>query len=320
MVGRRTFIRGAAAALAATTSGISMRPGHAQSVPNSAGTAPPRLKAPANACDCHLHIYDPARFPTPGAKRPTPSNSTAEDYRLLQKRIGTTRAVIVQPRNYAVDNACTVDAVARLGANNTRAIAVLHPTVTDAELKKLDAGGVRGIRFTLGDPATAVVTVDMIEPLAKRIASLGWHIQFNVNGEQIVQMADLMRGLPTPLVFDHLGHPPLSAGIEHPSHAILRGFIDRGRTWVKLSGAYSNTKIGPPDYPEATKIAQAFVKAAPERLVWGSDWPHPSMPENNKPDDAVLFDLLSVWAPDAATRNRILVQNPEALYGFAKTA
>src|SRR5207247_503822 len=117
------------------------------------------------------------------------------------------------------------------------------------------------------DPATAVVKVDMIEPLAKRVADLGWHVQFNVEGAQIVELADLLRRLPTPLVFDHLANPPLPAGIEHPSHAIVRGLIDRGRTWVKLSGAYSNSKIGPPSYPEATKTARAFVSAAPERLL-----------------------------------------------------
>jgi predicted TIM-barrel fold metal-dependent hydrolase len=165
-----------------------------------------------------------------------------------------------------------------------------------------------------------VVQPDMIEPLAKRIAPLGWHIQFNMEADQVVELADILRRLPTQMVFDHLGNPTLPAGIDHPSHAIIRELVDKGRAWVKLSGAYSNTKIGPPDYPDATKIAQTFVKAAPERLVWGSDWPHPTMPENNKPDDALLFDLMTVWAPDEKTRNRILVNNPEALYGFPKTA
>jgi D-galactarolactone isomerase len=294
----------------------------AQLVPNSVGTAPPKLKAPANACDCHHHIYDPARFPmppNPNPRRPVPSNGATPDYRLLQKRIGTTLSVVVQPRHYAIDNAVTLDALAQFGGN-ARGIAVVHPTVTDAELKRFNDAGVRGIRFSLGDPASAVVKPDMIEPLAKRIAPLGWHIQFNVDGEQVVELADLLRRLPVPLVFDHLAHPPLPAGIGHPSHAIVLGLIDQGRAWVKLSGAYSNTKIGPPEYPDATRIAQAFVEAAPERLVWGSDWPHPGMPDNNKPDDAVLFDLLSVWAPDEATRTRILVQNPETLYGFPKTA
>ena len=153
MMDRRTLLTGAAALTAAGT--LHPNASHAQAVPNSVGTAQPKLKAPANACDCHHHIYDPGRFSYAlNAGRNSPSNGTAVDYRLLQKRIGTTRSVVVQPRNYAVDNAVTLDAIARLGPNNTRGVAVLHPTVTDAELKKLNDGGVRGIRFTLGDPAT----------------------------------------------------------------------------------------------------------------------------------------------------------------------
>jgi predicted TIM-barrel fold metal-dependent hydrolase len=159
----------------------------------------------------------------------------------------------------------------------------------------------------------------MVEPLAKRVADLGWHVQLNVDGEAIVAQADLLRRLPAQTVFDHLGRPPVAEGAAHPSHAILRGLLDRGRTWVKLSGAYSNSKVGPPDYPEPTKVAQAFVRAAPERLVWGSDWPHPTEQNRTLPDDALLFDLLAVWAPDETTRKRILVDNPETLYGFGRT-
>jgi D-galactarolactone isomerase len=224
----------------------------------------------------------------------------------------------VTPRNYATDNRVTVDALAQLGAN-ARGVAVVHPTITDAELKALDAGGIRGIRFSLTGGADAVVRWDMVEPLSKRVAVLGWHLQFNLDGSQITERAELLRRLPSQLVFDHMGHPTLPAGIEDRSFAVMRGLIDRGRTWIKLSGAYSNSKIGPPSYPEATAIAQAFVKAAPERMVWGSDWPHPG--EQSKPvlpDDALLFDLLAVWAADEATRRRILVENPESLYGFAK--
>ena len=315
-IGRRTFLKGAGVVALATT-GVHAREAGAQiQVPNSTGTALPKLKAPANATDCHMHIYDPARFPMPPSQRVAPTNAAVPEYRLLQRRLGTTRVVVVQPRNYATDNRVTVDAIARLGPN-ARGVAVLHPTASDAELKRLQEAGIRGIRFSLGDPATAVVAPDMIEPLAKRIADLGWHVQLNVEGEQIVALADVFRRLPTPMVFDHLANPTLPPGIEHASHAIVRGLIDRGRTWVKLSGAYSNSTIGAP-YPEATTIAQAFVRAAPERLVWGSDWPHPSV-LTNKPNDALLFDLLMEWAPDVATRNRILVQNPETLYGFPRT-
>jgi len=316
---RRAFIKKASMVAIAATAAMIGRQGRAQQVSNSTGTEAPKGAAPQNACDCHMHIYDAARFPMPPSARVPPSNAAVADYRTLQKRIGTTRVVVVQPRNYAIDNRVTVDAIAQLGPN-ARGVAVLHPTVTETELGKLHEAGIRGIRFTLGDPATAVVKVEMIEPLAKRIAGLGWHVQFNLEGEQVVELADLLRRLPTQLVFDHLGNPSLPAGLDHPSHAVVRGLVDKGRAWVKLSGAYSNSKIGPPSYPEATKVAQAFVKAAPERLVWGSDWPHPTMPNNNKPDDALLFDLLTEWAPDEATRNRILVRNPETLYGFPKPA
>jgi predicted TIM-barrel fold metal-dependent hydrolase len=316
-IGRRTFLTAAAAA--AVAGALDTTGGHAQqAVPNSTGTEPAKVKAPANAADCHMHIYDP-RFaesnPRPGQN---PKNATVSDYRLLQKRTGTTRVVVVTPRNYGTDNRVTVDALKQLGAS-ARGVAVVHPTVTDAELKSLNDGGIRGIRFSLGG-ANAVVAWDMVEPLSKRVNELGWHLQFNLDGDDITAHADLLRRLPSQMVFDHLGHPTLPAGIDHSSHAVLRGLLDKGRTWIKLSGAYSNSKIGPPDYPEATRTAQAFVKAAPERLVWGSDWPHPG--EQDKPplpNDALLFDLLAVWAPDEATRKRILVDNPENLYGFAKS-
>jgi len=319
MIARRAFVTGAStAAIAAAASGFPMSQGHAQQVPNSSGTVAPKLKAPANAADCHMHTYDAARFPMPPSPRVAPTNAAAEDYRLFQKRIGTTRVVVVQPRNYATDNRVTLYALSQFGPN-ARGVAVVTPAITDAELKSFNAAGIRGIRFSLADANSRAVTPDMVEPLAKRVADLGWHVQFNVDGAMIDEMAPLLRRLPAPMVFDHLGHPPLPAGIEHSSHKIVRELIDKGRTWVKLSGAYSNSKIGPPSYPEATAIAQAFVKAAPERLVWGSDWPHPGV-RDVKPDDALLFDLLAEWAPNEAVRNRILVQNPETLYGFGKPA
>jgi D-galactarolactone isomerase len=282
-----------------------------QAVPHSSGTAPPKLKAPANSADCHIHIYDP-RF-EPRVERFV--DATVADYRLLQKRIGFSRVVIVTPRNFGVDNSVTLDAIRELGIANARGVGVLRPDVTDAELKRLDREGIRGLRFTVGNPKTAVVSVDMIEPLAKRIADLGWHVQLNMESDQIAENASLLGRLPTQVVFDHLGKLGL-AGLDHPAFGVIRGLLDRGRAWVKISGAYMNTHVGPPTYSDATKAAQAFVQAAPERLVWGSDWPHPT-PEV-PPDDAVLFDLLTEWAPDDATRNRILVTNPEKLYGFGR--
>lgn len=132
--------------------------------------------------------------------------------------------------------------------------------------------------------------------------------------DKIVEHAGMLRRLPTQVVFDHLGHTTIEEGVRHPSHAMILGMLDSGRAWVKVSGAYMNTHVGPPTYADATRLAQALVSAAPERCVWGSDWPHPS--PKTHPDDALLFDLLSEWAPDAALRSRILVHNPQVLYGF----
>jgi D-galactarolactone isomerase len=136
----------------------------------------------------------------------------------------------------------------------------------------------------------------------------------------IAATEDLWNRLPMPLVFDHMGHLPQPQGINHPAFTVLRRLIDKGRTWVKLSGAYIDTKVGPPAYADTTKVAQAFAKAAPERMVWGSDWPHPGLPFDNKPNDALLFDLLSEWVRNETDRHRILVENPEMLYGFKKGA
>jgi predicted TIM-barrel fold metal-dependent hydrolase len=158
----------------------------------------------------------------------------------------------------------------------------------------------------------------MLEPVAKRIAPMGWHVQFNMSAEMMLAVKDVLNRLPCQIVFDHLAHIPQPAAAGHPAFAVVADLLQKGKAWVKLSGAYQDTKVGPPTYADTIPLAQAYVKAAPERLVWGSDWPHPS--EQSKPalpDDAVLFDLLAQWVPDETVRNRILVDNPAKLYGFA---
>jgi predicted TIM-barrel fold metal-dependent hydrolase len=284
-----------------------------QGVPNSAGAAPPRLAAPPGACDCHMHIYDAVRFPPARPASRMQTNAGVAEYRRLQARIGTTRTVVVNPAPSVTDNRVTLDAIAQLGAQ-ARGVAVVHPDVTDAELKHLADGGIRGIRFSVFDPRTAAVSVEMIEPLARRVEPLGWHVQLHMRGDQIAAHADLLTRLPCPLVFDHMGRLPQPAGITHPAFTVIRGLLDRGRAWVKVSGAYMDTAVGPPGYADTSAVACAFIAAAPERMVWGSDWPHPT--EADKPDDAILLDLLGAWAPNEATHRRILVDNPAALYGF----
>ena len=313
VIARRGFLR-AMGVTVIVASGFKASTGQTQqAVPWSLGTEPPKLKAPPNACDCHMHIYD-SRFPVSPTAKIRPSDATVDDYRLFQKRIGTTRNVVVTPSTYGTDNSCTLDAMAKLGSS-ARGVAVVDTSVTDAELKRLNDLGVRGIRFNLVQ--SGATTIDMLAPLSKRVNDLGWHVQIHILGDAIVENADLLQRLPSPIVFDHLARIPQPAGVDHPAFAAVLKMLDHGRTWVKLSGAYMETRMGPPTYADVSKIARAYVKAAPERLVWASDWPHPTENADSKPDDAVLFDLLADWAPDEAIRNRILVDNPVALYGFS---
>lgn len=325
IIGRRTFMASAGAA-GIGAAGLWSVEGLTQetvTVPNSAGTELPKLKVPPGACDCHHHIYD-ARFPFSRTGARMVADSHVSDYRLLQRRLGLSRNIVVTPTPFpasVADNLVTLDALKAFGAN-ARGVAIVYPEITDAELKTLADGGVRGIRFSLAaagaSPSIPASTVDAIEALSKRVDTLGWHVQFNVDAAQIVAIEALLNRLPSQIVFDHMGHMPQPAGIEHPAYKIVRGLIDKGRTWVKLSVTYDSSKIGPPTYADVNKVGATYVTAAPERMLWGSNWPHPN--ETNKPDDARLLDLLGEWAPSDATRQRILVENPEVLYGFPKAA
>jgi predicted TIM-barrel fold metal-dependent hydrolase len=311
---RRLMKTSGAMALAAAAGAVRSDQAFAQQVPWSSGTESPKLKAPANACDCHMHIYD-AKYPADPKATLKPADALVADYKLLQKRIGTSRNVVVTPSTYGTDNRVTLDAIAQIGPT-ARGVAVVDATVTDAELKRLNGLGIRGIRFNLVQ--AGATTAEMIEPLSRRVNDLGWHIQIHMKGEQIAGIEDLLLRVPSPIVFDHLGRLAQPNALDNPGFKTISKLIDKGRTWVKLSGAYQDTKVGPPTYSDTVAVARAYIKAAPERMVWASDWPHPT--EKDKPDDAVLFGLLAEWAPDEAMRTRILVQNPATLYGFPASA
>jgi predicted TIM-barrel fold metal-dependent hydrolase len=286
----------------------------AQQVKWSAGSEAPRLKAPANATDCHHHVYD-AKYPVDPKATLRPADALVDDYRALQKRIGTTRNVLVQPSTYGIDNRCHLDALAAFGPT-ARMVAVVNDGVATEELKRMHARGVRGIRFNLA--TGGATTPEMMEPLSKRITDLGWHIQINAPAARIMEIMPILERIPSPIVFDHLAHIPQPEGVNHPLYAKVRALMDKGRTWMKLSGAYADTKVGPPTYADSSAVARAYAKAMPERCVWGSDWPHPTEQSKQVPDDAVLFDLLTDWVPDEKTRHRILVENPATLYDFPK--
>lgn len=304
---RRTVLAGLAAS-------VLPRLAAAQEVRWSSGSGKPRFVPPPGATDCHFHTYD-KNYPAMKGATLLPDDALPDDYRALQRRIGTTRGVIIQPSTYGTDNRLQIASRQALGPENFRVVAVVPEDISDADLRRLDEQGVRGVRFNLGFPGP--LTVDSLKPLAPRLADLGWHCQINMRPKQIEDHADLLASLPGRLVFDHLAQVPQPAGLESAPYKIIRGLLDRGKTWLKLSGPYVSSKQGAPDYADAGAVAAAYVKAAPERMIWGSDWPHPSE-KDRKPDDAHLLDLFAEWAGGEVVFNRILVDNPAELYGFPR--
>jgi predicted TIM-barrel fold metal-dependent hydrolase len=279
------------------------------------GTGRPRIPVPANATDCHHHIFD-HHYPTaPGAEQFP--DATIEDYRALQKRLGVTRHVIIQTSTYGTDNSLLLHALSAFGTE-ARGVAMVNTSVTDGELQRMADAGVRGIRLVL---VRQSATDDrMLVPLAQRMNALGWHIDLHISAAQIVRLADVLVSLPCPVVFDHLGRVPGPAGVQHSAFAIIGAILDNGRNWMKLSGIYQDSVVGPPTYSDASKLAAAYATGWPDRVIWGTDWPHPSTHRQSidEPDDALLLDALAEQVPDAAARRRILVDNPAALFGFPK--
>jgi D-galactarolactone isomerase len=277
-------------------------------VPNTA----PHLIAPANTCDCSIHVYDSGKPVAPTATSAGPAWATVEAYRAVQKRLGLTRTVVVQPTAYGTDNSATVEAVAALGREKTRGVAVIQPDISDKALLALAEAGICGVRFQML-PGGALPW-EALEPIAARVAPLGWHIQLQMDGRLLAEREGQLKRLPGALVIDHVGKFLEPVPAEHPGFQAILRLLDGGRTWFKLAGAYETSKAGPPLYPDVGALAKAAVVAAPERMIWASNWPHVSV--KNLPDDARLLDLLLDWAPDAKTRQKILVDNPQALYGF----
>ncbi|HEV2676263.1 MAG TPA: amidohydrolase family protein [Aliidongia sp.] len=274
--------------------------------------AAPRLIAPALTCDCHIHVYDPAKPVAPTAAGPGPAWADVDAYRTVQRRLGLTRAVVVQSTAYGTDNSCAVEAIAELGLADTRGVAVVGPDVSDGELQRLTDAGMRGARFQML-PGGALPW-KALEPVAARIADFGWHIQLQMDGRLLADREAMVKRLPCPVVIDHVGKFLEPVPVGHPGFQTLLRLLDGGRTWLKLAAAYEVSKAGAPLYPDVGALAKAAVTVAPERMIWASNWPHVSV--QDLPDDAMLLDLLLDWAPDEPVRHRILVENPQTLYGF----
>jgi predicted TIM-barrel fold metal-dependent hydrolase len=305
---RRTVI--AAGAGAALIAGLPLQ---AQEMPYSTGNGKPAFKAPPGTCDAHFHVYD-SRFPAAPNASLVPPDASLADYAKLRERLGFQRSVIVQPSTYGTDNSLLLQAMGELG-DAARGVAVVDTSVTDEELQRLDEAGIRGIRFNLG--RAGATTVEMIVPLADRVQSLGWHVQVHMKADDIAKNAALLRSLPVTVVIDHLGRLPMPGGMSHPAFAVVRDMLAEGRAYTKLSSIYQDSVVSAPGYPDIAEVARAYIGAAPDRVLWATDWPHPSPgPSGLKPDDARLMDLAAEWAGDDATRQKIFVDNAATLYGF----
>lgn len=283
--------------------------------PFSAGTAAARTPLPAGACDCHIHVYD-GRVPAAAGASLRPPDASVEDYRQVQARMGTQRAVLVTPSTYGADNRPMLVGLAQLGAQG-RGVAVIAGDEPTQALQTLHAQGVRGVRINL---SLGVLHHDSdIEKVAHRIAPLGWHLQLLMPLDQLAGLADRLHALPVQLVFDHFGRVTPGLGGQHPAHALLLELLRAGRAWLKLSGGYLVSPGGRSEDPQLQPLARSFIDAAPDRVIWGSDWPHAtaSAGRHPMPDDAAQIDALARWAGDAQQLQQILVDNPQNLYGFS---
>ena len=282
--------------------------------PFSAGTGRTSIDVPAGACDCHVHVYD-SRYPAVPGARLTPPDASVADYRQLQRRTGTERVVFVTPSTYGTDNGAMRAALAAFG-DRARGVAVIDERVGDAELQALHDSGVRGVRMNLSLGVTH--SLDQLEALARRVAPLGWHLQLLAPPDVLAALASRLVQLPVPVVFDHLARIAPSQAGTHPAHRWVLRMLDSGRAWVKLSGAYIVSEAGPPGYADVDALARSYLAAAPERVVWGSDWPHASATAGHQPmpDDARQIELLAAWTRTADVLRRVLVANPAVLYGF----
>jgi 2-pyrone-4,6-dicarboxylate lactonase len=273
---------------------------------------PRAFAVPADACDAHCHIFGPAaQFPYAPGRSYTPPDAGLADFQRLQERLGLTRAVFVQASCHGTDNRAMVDALRR-GDGRYAGIAMMDEAIGDEELHELHAVGVRGIRFNFVAHLGGAPDLGRFWRLVGRVAPLGWHVVLHFDAKDIPAYTRLLDNLPCPYVIDHMGRVDASLGLDQEPFEALLALQHDERCWVKVSGAERITVDGPPPYDDVVPFARALVDGAPDRVLWGTDWPHPNV--RHMPDDGDLVDLVAVIAPDEQTRHQLLVTNPARLY------
>jgi 2-pyrone-4,6-dicarboxylate lactonase len=273
----------------------------------------PRLALPPGACDAHVHVFGPqARFPFATRRSFTPCEAPKEALFALHALLGIERCVVVQSMVHGFDNSVSEDAIAARRGSYV-GIALVPVTVADAELRRLDAAGFRGARFHFMRHLGAATPIDDIMAFGKRLADMGWHLQLHFESALVRELAPALLRTAAPIVIDHMGRIDASRGIDQPDFRTLRELLRDERFWVKLSGAERASRNGPP-YADAVPFARTLLADAGDRVLWGTDWPHPNL--DHVPDDGALVDLLAAIAPSQAEREALLVQNPDRLYRF----
>lgn len=275
-------------------------------------TRTPRFRPPPGAVDAHCHIFGPGDvFPYAPDRAYTPPDAPYEGLVALHRTLGIDRAVIVHASCHGSDMAVTLDGIARAGGA-MRGVAVVDPGVTEAELARLDAGGIRGVRFNFVRHLGGMPDMAFFERVLAMIEPMGWHVVLHLDAEDVVELAPRIAAIRIPFVIDHMGRVKARLGVEQRPFAQLLELMRNPLAWVKICGAERVSSTGAP-FRDAVPFAQALVAAAPDRVLWGTDWPHPNI-AGDMPNDGDLVDLLAEAVPDEATRTRIMVDNPQRLY------
>jgi predicted TIM-barrel fold metal-dependent hydrolase len=287
----------------------------------------PTFAIPPGATDCHVHVFSPVRFPYADARSYTPGEANLEELEALRARLRTSRLVLVQPSVYGTDNRCLIDALTRLGSRAARAIAVIDAVnVSDSELNELQRIGVAGVRVNLNAGAGPDVDVTAVSQTLARVTAVGLSVQMYIKLSMIDVLAEAISKASVPVVLDHFAGAQANLGLDQPGFTTLRRLLSSGKVWVKLSAPYRASQQGP-DFPDIAPIARALIQTNADHLLWGSDWPHTGgnahrsdmkiseIEPFQKVDDSHILGLLSSWAGDKSVHRKILVDNPERLYG-----
>lgn len=285
---------------------------HSPNLPFHPSPKKPDIALPAGACDAHCHVFGPAaRFAFAPERTYTPIDAPREKLFALHEHLGIERAVIVQASCHGTDNSAMLDAIAASGGR-CRGIAMVQADIAEDEIAELHAGGVRGVRFNFVAHLGQDANLDAVRTIVEKIAPLGWHAVVHFDADRLETLAPVLKELPLTMVIDHMGRVDASRGVDQPAFAMLLDLMEDERFWVKVCGAERISRAGPP-FADAVPFARALVERFPDRVLWGTDWPHPNI-KQHMPDDGALVDLLGEIAPGGDHLRRLLVDNPSRLY------